>query len=49
MDDPVDTLVATVASGAFFLILYSVLHLDILILGLVVVSCILFAKSLYLF
>lgn len=49
MSNPIDVLACAVTSLVCFFILYSVLQLDILILGIVLVSCILFGKILYLF
>jgi hypothetical protein len=49
MSSPVDILACAVTSLLCFLILYTVLQADILILGIALVGCILFGKILYLF
>ncbi|WP_292375798.1 MULTISPECIES: hypothetical protein [unclassified Methanosarcina] len=49
MSNPVDILACAVTLLLCFLILYSVLQADILILGIALVGCILFGKVLYLF
>ncbi|WP_255336663.1 hypothetical protein [Methanosarcina sp. KYL-1] len=49
MSNPVDILACAVTSAICFLILYTILQMDILILGIVLVGCILFGKTLYLF
>ncbi|MFZ2499873.1 MAG: hypothetical protein ACP5N0_12975 [Methanosarcina sp.] len=49
MSNAVDLLACAVTSLICFLIIYSVLQIDILILGIALVGCVLFGKALYLF
>lgn len=49
MSNPVDILACAVTSLLCFLILYTVLQMDILILGIALIGCILIGKILYLF
>lgn len=49
MNNPIDILACAVTSLVCFIILYTVLQLDILILGIVLIGCILFGKILYMF
>lgn len=49
MSNPVDILAYAVTSLICFFILYYILQLDVLILGIVLISFILFGKILYLF
>lgn len=49
MSNPVDILACAITSIICFAVLYTVLQTEILILGLVLVACILFGKTLYLF
>ena len=48
MSNSVDVLACAVTSLICFFILYAVLQMDILILGIVLISCFLFGKVLYL-
>jgi hypothetical protein len=49
MSNPVDILACAVTSLLCFLIIYTVLQMDILILGIALIGCILIGKILYLF
>jgi len=49
MSNPVDNLACAVTIIICFAILYTLLHTEILILGLVLAACVLFGKTLYLF